>query len=119
MSDDLSSQAPPVDIADERDTSLIRDALESSDAGHASSKPFDLAVLKKNPAAFKKACRAGIPMPQRKAAWEALLEMNTPRQYDRSGWLAATPGGMWFSNLLALQNAGTMQQPSGKANVGC
>ena len=74
--------APPVDIADEHDTSLIRDALDSSDAAShsAATKPFDLATLKKSQEKFKRACRAGIPMQQRKEVWDALFEMNTPRQ---------------------------------------
>lgn len=70
------------DAADERDTSAIRDALESGEKGR--QKALDVAALRKNAEKLKKACRAGIPMPQRREVWEALFDLNTQRQSSRT-----------------------------------
>src|SRR5688572_21203898 len=64
----------PVDAADERDVDNIRAALSSQDK---TQTLLDLPALAKNPDKLKKACRAGIPMQQRKDTWKILLDMNT------------------------------------------
>jgi len=65
-----------VDVSDEIHVEALRSALASGDR----QQPLDLAALLKAPDKLKKACRAGIPMAQRKQAWEAIVKLNTTSQ---------------------------------------
>ena len=65
-----------MDVSDEIHVEALRSALASGDR----QQPLDLAALLKAPDKLKKACRAGIPMAQRKQAWEAIVKLNTTSQ---------------------------------------
>ena len=67
------ASASPIDERDERDTENLRSALSSGD------KPLmlDVATLLAHPDKLKKACRAGLPMQQRRDLWQGIVSLHT------------------------------------------